>query len=164
MIRPLVSCDPGVNHVGLAVWAPLHGDRTWGLARAVLVEVSEPRDAADAAIDLVGGPFDAAVEVPQVYVAGRAKGSGNDLVRLALFAGAVLGAGAKGSRWYLPAQWKGQLPKEVSVARTRGALLRGELDHVELPSGRRGVRAALAHNVWDAVGIGLYALRELGRR
>lgn len=164
MIRPLVSCDPGVNHVGLAVWAPLDGDR-WGLARAVLAPVEDPRDAVVAARELAAGPFVAFVEVPQIYRAGRSKGSPLDLVRVSLFAGAILGAGSRGSAWCHPAGWKGQTPKDVSEDRTRAALFRGEIDYVELPRTKRGkVDRELAHNVWDAIGIGLHHLRETRRR
>ena len=50
-----------------------------------------------------------------------------------------------------PAQWKGQTPKKVTEQRARKALTWDELVAVELPSAR-----SLHHNVWDAVGIGLW--------
>jgi len=60
---------------------------------------------------------------------------------------------------YLPAQWKGQAPKTVITERTKRALASAELSRVVLPSA-----ASLAHNVWDAVGLGLYHLKKGGRR
>lgn len=58
----------------------------------------------------------------------------------------------------LTKDWKGQLPKRVSNIRSRAALTPQELARVTLPA------KSLEHNVWDAIGIGLYYARRLGLR
>jgi hypothetical protein len=104
------------------------------------------------------------IERPQVYVHSRAKGDPNDLITLALVAGAIAG-GMRTSRTkllvveYRPAEWKGQVPKHVMEKRVKRSLAEHEHERVQLPSA-----GALAHNVWDAIGIGLHHLRGIRRR
>jgi hypothetical protein len=100
------------------------------------------------------------IECPQVYVHSRAKGDPNDLIRLALMAGVIVGAiGQKNVVEYRPAEWKGQVPKDVMTERIKRSLNKGEQSRVVLPRAM-----SLAHNVWDAVGIGLHHLRAARRR
>lgn len=95
------------------------------------------------------------VELPQVYTRGSSKGDPNDLVDLAFSAGRLVG-NATNLRTVRPREWKGQLPKNVHHARVRKALSAAELavlDACNVPVSKR-------HNVLDAVGLGLWALRR----
>ena len=163
MILPLLSCDPGKNSAGLALWAPTGPDSSWELQAACLEEFDHPSEIAAAAISFVGGRFTVAVEVPQVYAAGFSRGDPNDLIDITLVAGAVLGAGDLTSIWFRPREWKGQVDGDVMITRIRSKLTQTEMDRVRLPTKRDGksVRVTVAHNVFDAVGVGLHAIKKL---
>lgn len=160
----IVSIDPGVHETGVAIWY-----RDGCLASAYLARVGDSRPWSEMAAHVAAGlrqvALDAvAIERPQVYVHSRAKGDPNDLITLALVAGAIAG-GMRASRTkllvveYRPAEWKGQVPKHVMEKRVRRSLADHEHERVQLPSA-----GALAHNVWDAIGIGLHHLRAIRRR
>lgn len=148
MKLPLVSCDPGTKGLGLAVWSG--GE----LVRAGFETFDGPRDAVLGVTDFTGNHyFDLAIEVPQVYVAGKSKGNPNDLIDVALVVGALIGA-ACASHHFVPRVWKGQTPKEITTRRSREKLSEAELARIVMP------RGSLRHNVWDAIGIGLFSLRR----
>jgi hypothetical protein len=151
----IVTLDPGAHEAGVAVW---HRDGI--LADAYLVRAARrdpwlhlamlvKDELRDVDVEWV------VIERPQVYVASRSKGDPNDLITLALMAGAVAGLlEAPFLTEYKPAQWKGQAPKDVMIERIIRALTVDEHTRVRLPDAK-----SLAHNVWDAIGIGLYHLR-----
>jgi Holliday junction resolvasome RuvABC endonuclease subunit len=80
------------------------------------------------------------------------------LITLSLMAGRVTGRFAQ---WagkpveYEPKTWKKQVPKHIKLKRIQNSLLESEKTRVKIPS-----KKSLAHNVWDAVGIGLFHLRS----
>lgn len=99
------------------------------------------------------------LEWPQVYQGGRQKGDPNDLLPLAALNGA-LRALFPAPRLHLPkpSDWKGQVPKDIMGARILSKLTAEEKavwNAAQFPK-------SLAHNVLDAVGLGLYSLRRLG--
>lgn len=150
----IVSVDPGVRDAGVAVW------RSEGvLFEASLVRSDSWLSVARKIRDSLGGidVEELVIERPQVYVASRSKGDPNDLITLALMAGATVADVTNGRDIsvveYRPAQWKGQVPKHVMTQRTIRSLSDDERDRVQ-PCPR-----SLAHNVWDAIGLGLYHLR-----
>lgn len=99
------------------------------------------------------------VEVPQIYVGARQKGRQKDLVDVAVMAGMLLGlmTGFTDDLVMVqPAGWKGQLPKKVVEARVKERLSRTEQLRIRLPKEK-----SLHHNVHDAVGLGLWALKKL---
>ena len=162
----IVSIDPGVQETGVAIWY-----REGGLASAYLTRlrgsyaVPWAGMAYEVAKVLQGVEVDAvAIERPQVYVHSRAKGDPNDLITLAMMAGGIVGA-MRATRAallvveYKPAEWKGQVPKDVMTKRIKRSLTEEEQPRVLLPKA-----GSLAHNVWDAVGIGLHHLRAARRR
>ena len=163
MILPLLSCDPGKNNAGLALWAPTGPDSSWELQAAKLAEFDHPSEIAAAAISFGGSRFQAADEVPQVYSAGFSRGDPNDLIDITIVAGAVLGTGDCTSVWFRPREWKGQVEPDVMITRIRSKLSQIELNRVRLPTRRDGksVRETVAHNVFDAIGVGLFALKKL---
>lgn len=171
----IVSIDPGVHECGVAVWFGCE------LHRALLVREGAPGQPSwvpvvDAVADalLSYNVKEIVIERPQVYERSRSKGDPNDLIALALVAGAVVGAVREYQAMsmcrivgytpcrvieYRPADWKGQVPKDVMVRRIKRSLAKTELERVELPKAK-----SLAHNVWDAVGIGLHHLRKYRRQ
>lgn len=96
-------------------------------------------------------PTSAVLEIPQVYVRNRSKGDPNDLIMLAGLVGAFAYRFAEGHVLYKPAEWKGQVKKEITEMRARKRLSPEELARVQLPSAK-----SLAHNVWDGVALGLF--------
>ncbi len=100
------------------------------------------------------GPFDLIAEYPRVYLAAKSKGDNNDLLPL-VGVGAVVATFANSAVRVYPASWKGQLPKDVCHARIRSRLDAAELVILEAAAKRA---KSLAHNMIDAVGIGLHHL------
>ena len=99
------------------------------------------------------------VERPQTYRGRSAEGDTNDLLDLSIVVGCIVGQLAGHVELVRPAQWKGQVPKKTVHGtnpielRSRGKLYAGE-GRIEIPNKK------LAHNVWDAIGIGLWYLRR----
>lgn len=106
-------------------------------------------------------PRKLAIELPQVYRPGRAPGNPNDLIQVAVVAGAW---GREGQRlgyeveFIQPARWKGQAPKPVIRDRIRAALDAEELACIEAPALTRG-----GADVWDAIGIALWSAGRLSK-
>lgn len=154
-MKTLAAFDPGVAGFGVAIFVddlllvaryiknPLHdrgGLVAWrgaGLAAAN----HAIKFAADAVI----------CEFPRVYGDAQSKGDRNDLIALTCAASFALAPFGVAEIVY-PQQWKGQLPKAICQRRIVAALTAVERERVALPV------ASLAHNVWDAVGIGLFAI------
>jgi len=151
----IVSIDPGIS-AGIAFWLSTGRLLRAGLLLGCLSDAEWPGHPCTwAAVQGI------VIERPQVYRHGR--GDPNDLITLALSAGELVGRinaehPAAIVTEYLPATWKGQVPKDIMIERIKKKLTEDELTMVDLPSA-----ASLAHNVWDAVGIGLYHLRGARR-
>ena len=95
----------------------------------------------------------------QVYREQFLKGDPNDLITLMLMAGRVSSLAWTSVHEIFPRQWKGQQPKNISEQNVKNALHSDEFSCIELPT-RRG----LQHNVWDAIGIGLFHTRKERRQ
>lgn len=95
------------------------------------------------------------VEKPQVYPQRHWRGDPNDLISIALVAGAVARAyGQKSLVLVKPHDWKGTRDKDADNDYTLKNLTEIErecIDRLELPK-------TLRHNVIDAVGLGLWYL------
>lgn len=149
------AIDPGKHGLGVAVFRG--EDLIWAGFVRIAEELHGPHHLA-AHLDRVlvakiGFKINlAVVEVPQTYTLKHQKGRQQDLVDVALVAGAVghalhrLGAEV---RYPLPAEWKGQLPKEVTATRVMTAL--SPLEHTFIEQTPR----RLLHNVLDAIHLGL---------
>ena len=135
------SCDPGVAYAAWAVWAEIE------LVGTGLDPIGEFVPQAGLVQLLV-------IEKPQVYKNARARSS--DLVDLAVSTGRIA-APYENVVYYLPREWKGQTPKGIHHARIVSAL--SEYERRALPK-RKG---ELKH-VLDAVGIGLYHMKQMGAR
>lgn len=155
----IVAVDPGLRGCGVAIF-----ERTELAAAAYVrnpVEGSGPAawlGVAVAVREWLSGrtPLSAALvlEKPQVYRAGQSKGDPGDLIELAGVDGAIAGIRSWSSATaYLPRVWKGQVPKEIHHARINGLLVPDERARIE-PCPK-----SLMHNVFDAIGIGMFHLK-----
>ncbi len=102
------------------------------------------------------------IERPRIYPRGLTKNP-NDIVTLALNAGEWAGRykphGIKVEYVY-PSEWKGQTDKAISHTRTLSALTADELLIVP-PEGKLGLPKSKRHNLLDAIGLGLFSLRNV---
>jgi len=95
------------------------------------------------------------VETPVAYPFGGRGADPNDLIQVAVVAGAVR-AHFSTSTAVTPRQWNGGVPKKITAKRIRALLTPKQIAMVEaVPYGVR-------HNVWDAIGIGMYHLKATG--
>lgn len=100
------------------------------------------------------------IERPQIYQGAKNQVDPNDLITLGITVGALTSALAPYTNavlHVLPATWKGQVKKDVTEHRVKKVLDDDELRAVELGNTRK------TDDVWDAVGIGLWALKRSGR-
>lgn len=157
----ILTVDPGLRMCGAALWT-----RDGRLVSGALIKgAAEDRDA-KAWATMAGEVWEwtkletwrlqtAPVtfwvsEFPKVYTVGKSKGDPDDLLQLAGVVGALTGKLGPGEI-VRPYQWKGQVPKPVMVERIKSKLTAEELELVRLPRAK-----SLHHNIWDAVGIGLW--------
>ncbi|WP_141592263.1 hypothetical protein [Myxococcus sp. AB056] len=174
----LVALDPGLRECGVALFdldsgellaagMPTNAERkarglaAWSrMAGGVAAFVSsflEPLRAAGVVVSVT-----VASECPQVYTAGKSKGDPNDLIELAGVVGRVVGElSATSERSFLPREWKGTLDGDVMVERIKARLGERPQEHLRVQLPRAQDKH---HNVWDAVGIGLYVVGRLAPR
>ena len=158
----LVAVDPGLHCCGVSVW-----DNAGRMVLAKLVhntvDMPGPLNgqpmarAVAAAVPL--GEFDLVIEVPQVYPFGQGKGNPNDLIDLTAVAGGCMALAGGQVSYYLPRQWKGQVPKDISHRRALAQLSDTEKTAIVLCK-----PAGLMHNVYDAVALGLFHVTKIGLR
>lgn len=155
----LLSIDPGAKTLAYAAW------RDGVLEEADLLQPGLgmsnveawrklPRELEDRGFYLKLYTLSVIVEVPQIYVMSRSKGNPSGLLDVM---GMVGGLASVFERIELvkPREWKGQVPKDVTKARVLATLTEEEKEEIpDLPK-------SLIHNVYDAIGIGLF---KLGRR
>lgn len=151
----ILAIDPGAKSFGYAYFDEGNGQ----LADAGYVETPIPlNDEARSAI--YWDPITVMViEKPQVYRGSKLRGDPNDLISVALMAGAVAGASPGEVKFYRPSEWKGQVPKEIHNKRTLEKISDLEKKLVAWPK-----RKTLHHNVIDAISLGLYQLKVMGVR
>lgn len=100
------------------------------------------------------------IELPQIYDPRRWKGDPNDLIWVSVLCGGIAGLYLQAHTEYvLPSQWKGQSSKDVVQYRVEQVLTIPELDVIERDM--TPVPAYLRHNVWEAIGIGLFSLHRI---
>ncbi len=100
-----------------------------------------------------------AMEMPRAYPGSPVRE--NDLLDLAAAGMAVaskLGKPLTRIQLIFPADWKGTVPKPICQKRIERKLTQGEL--IRLGQCLAPVKASIRHNLYDAVGIGLYALKR----
>jgi hypothetical protein len=156
----ILCLDPGAKKAGVALFED--GGK---LMTAWLVEGKDWRETADNVVRRM--PVNSinvrgiVIEKMQIYDS-TPLAHANDCIILSLMAGRVTGlfSGFVGDSTfeYFPHQWKGQVPKEIHQVRIREKLTAAETKRVQLPKAR-----SKQHDVWDAIGIGLYHLRGVRR-
>ncbi len=162
----LVSIDPGKNGCGLAAFDALelvHAEYSSGLGGQIcpLMEPVHGVEEAFKGLCEAFGPRSIEtllVEVPQVYETKHQKGDQQDLIDLAVVVGGILAAARTYARSALivrPHQWKGTTPKEITEQRVRKLLSPEEFGRIDWPRA-----TGLHHNIFDAIGIGLWRLRN----
>ena len=169
MSNYLITIDPGLRGLGLAVF------EKQTLVKACYVKNEAEGRGYAAHVELAKGTqsnlrwaacgelyrSNLLVEMPRVYPV-MPKTDLNDLLDLSGVGGAVA---AKLSSSYgcavehvFPSDWKGQLEKQAMVARIKGKLSEAERAVVEPAA------SSLMHNVYDAIGIGLWKLGRLNKK
>lgn len=161
----ILSIDPGIRGCGVACWSNTGSLQRAGyvvndrLAGSDLIAIRSMAHAVDQWVyghDMIARLV---FEWPQVYAGPQNKINANDLLTLAGVDAAIATRIPAAVTQYLPREWKGQLPKgEAFEARVKDRLGRPEVANVTLP------RGGLAHNVWDAVGIGLFFFGRFERK
>lgn len=94
------------------------------------------------------------IEMPQLYRHGKHRAK--DIADLTFSAGAIAARYSNVVR-YLPAEWKGQVDKEIHHERILRALNLSERRIVD------GLKKKDSKHILDAVGLGLFHLNRLGR-
>lgn len=125
-----------------------------------LADITQSQKGNHAPFDVYDRPLTIVAELPQVYRAGRSKADPNDLVKLAFWLGVKVGSCRYDElHLVLPNRWKGTVPKDIMQTRIDEALSEDErrvLDSFK-------IQKSLKHNLYDAVGIGLWFLGRLTR-
>jgi hypothetical protein len=107
---------------------------------------------------VVIAPDEVALEFPRIYPKGRGASDNvdpNDLLWVAAVAGALCTLGPPVT--YYPSDWKGQSKKEKTLRIVLQACNPAERAVIET------VQGAKRHNAVDAVGIGMYHLKRIGK-
>ena len=155
----LIAIDPGKRVCGVSVWGCepnpvilLHACsiRPGGSLRNL------PSQVEDLWMEFVDG-FDEAApqfvfEVPRYYTKKRSTFRGVDALFDVLDAFQKYGILVKD--YVYPNQWKGNVPKKIHQRRIEKALTISEMRRVDVKG---------THDMWDAIGIGLYATGRTGR-
>jgi len=160
----IISIDPGLEKVAFAVWDDAGKLRSAGLViyrhGPGKERVEKWRNIAEATALTTGlsmGDNRLVAEIPQVYQ--DKKTDPNDLIDLAGIVGALAGKLSGTVEWSpLPREWKGQIPKEITQKRVLKRLAADEMERIQWPI------KSLAHNVYDAIHLGLVYLEREGRR
>jgi hypothetical protein len=104
----------------------------------------------------------AALVIERPQADGRLKGvDPQDVLNLSLVVGVFLGVARSmnlGVGLYMPREWKGQLPKEVTTERAKATLAPYELSRVPKMAKKK------LHNTWDAIALGLFALKRKSQK
>jgi hypothetical protein len=154
----LLAVDPGVRSIGWAefeLWHVAPRLLSCGLARSA---ESADLDAFRAMAGALPGCPMQVVERPQIYQQSRSKGDPEDLARILILCG-MLAQRTYATQLVLPRTWKGTIKKTAKIGdyvvhRRNKAVLGAYLPPAaEVPR-------SLAHNVADAVGLGLWWLRQ----
>jgi hypothetical protein len=157
----VLAIDPGLRGCGVALYrasilveaayvrGPVagRGPEAWGImADNVLLAFQASR---------LAKPLDVVLESQKIYTVGKSQGRPDDLLELrGVMATIARDYATLGGRVvsYLPSEWKGQVPKEVHHRRLQAAV--SPTERTIINQALHGLAASLAHNVWDAVGLG----------
>lgn len=158
----MICIDPGINGCGLAFFAEerltaacyvRNPGEGWLLPDRVRAMVDALK--AVALPDISGRRL--VTERPQIYSYGKGKGNPNDLIALAEICAGFASHWSGPWETVLPRTWKGNIDGDAMTERIRDRLSIAEERNVKHAG-------ALDHNIYDAVGIGLWKLGRLGKK
>ena len=161
-----MAIDPGVHHSGVAMFTDNFLRCAFLCRPAKQVEIGP--HAWTAMADAVQksaasrwfSPGRVVIEFPRAYQGGKQQANNDDLLELAGVVGAIVDrmwALTPNIAYFRPSEWKGQLKKEQTTPRIIERLSVPEqaaIEHV----------GAKDHNIYDAIGIGLYDIGRFERR
>ncbi len=99
------------------------------------------------------------IEIPQVYVSSKSRGDPNDLIKVAVQAGEIIGSvRALRVLRVSPREWKGTVPKDVHHARLLSQASVADFAVIEASLAK--IPKAKRHNALDAYGLGKWALAQ----
>lgn len=152
----LVSLDPGKHAVGYAIFVDREL-KACGLAENASDVIYHWHIYPERACFGRSWPERVVMEIPKIYDRRRWKGNPNDLLPVAAN-GALIAGTLRPTHFevVIPEDWKGQTPKEIQNTRDQRVLSPAELAVLKAVP----VAASKLHNVIDAVGIGLWALKR----
>jgi hypothetical protein len=185
--QAVISLDPGIRGCGVGYWGGttlraaeyVRNPIRHGNSPVAIVEMAR-------AIrysrmwEMRWDPAGLAVEYPQIYAERHQKGNQDDILPLVGIGMALAALYAETGPWpldrYLPHEWKGSINADVMIGRVKARLTKGEWAVITFPEntcadcrnqfGSPFCRKStcLAHNVFDAIGIGLFHLGRLEKR
>jgi len=178
----MIALDPGIRGCGVAEFG-----EHYLLRAAYIPNPIRKGNGLDAVVDMAaavyrwaGMPQTFVAEWPQSYGPAQQKGDQADLFPLAGIDGALAAMMAWSRplevKRYLPHEWKGTINPDVMISRIRHRLTPGEFSVIQFPgntcSDCRDRLAPIpcckstcpAHNVFDAVGLGLFHLGRFEKR
>jgi hypothetical protein len=159
----MISVDPGLNGCGVAVWDTggflvdakylkriiSSQPHTYGMAMGLFECVRGYNSAHYTRI---------VVEKPQIYP--HMPVPSDDLLNLHEMSSIFVGMLGRPVEWVRPRAWKGTVKKEIMTNRIIAIMNeRADGTNIELPTAK-----SLQHNVYDACGLGLWALGQLERK
>jgi hypothetical protein len=170
----LITIDPGVHGTGIAIF----GEGVGGLVAATYIRPDKLRCAnlfeeahsmAGRAVEwfeskivncgpFAGGVPDLIIEIPKHYPFER-EVDPNDLINLAAAGYAVAGALMRfcaDSERVFPRDWKGTMDGDAMTERISKRLRPDETERLDV-----NVPSSLRHNMFDAIGIGLWSIGRL---
>lgn len=170
----ILAIDPSLADTGVAVLRAIKPGQPHQVQYARLAAQTATTDILSARVDrmvatvrgvahsvLIDPPHAVIIELPRIHVVTRGgKADPADIIRLAVLVGALCQHWTQvGSivRLIEPADWKGQTPKDVTEKRCRAILTESEFRVIDLPGAK-----TKQHNVWDAIGIGLWSIGRYG--
>lgn len=155
----LIAIDPGKRVCGVSVWGcePRRTILLYACSIKPIETIEDlPSQVEDLWLEFSKGFEEASpkfiFEVPQYYTKKRATFRGVDALFDVLNAFHKYGILVKD--YVYPHQWKGNVPKKIHQRRIARALTTAELGCVD-PAG--------THDMWDAIGIGLFATGRTSR-
>src|SRR5688572_13296874 len=100
-----------------------------------------------------------ACERPRIYPQGKQEANPDTIITLSITAGRLTQRWDKDQiGWFHPREWKGNVPQPILETRIIEALT--EAEALILYESIKDIAPSYRHNVFDAVGIGLYALKR----
>lgn len=171
----LLTIDPGIRGAGAAIYrldsgelvsaayckSPLKTGNQAAECRAVAMAVCQWVDEAGYSDEHI---TQIAVEWPRMLPPGQQRGDQNDLPALAAVSTAVtIAFPAVEVKSLYPRDWKGTVAPDVMTMRISNRLSEHEATRVQWHGKARDPRCGVMHNVFDAIGIGLWVLGRLDR-